>query len=395
MGKYDFDKYVERRGTSSMKWDLMEERFGDPDLLPYWVADMDFKSPPEVIEAVQEKLKQGVLGYPVVKDSLIESVVNWEKTRHGWNFDKSAVTWAPGVVGGLAFAIEAFTKPGDGIIIQTPAYPPFYEIIETSGRRLVRNPLTRENNKFVMDLENLEKLITPTCRTLIFCSPHNPVSRVWTKEELEKLAEIAERRDMLILSDEIHQDIVFSDARHICFSTMPGMEKRTLTYISPSKTFNLAGLSSSVVVIPDRSLMERYKSVLTRFHLARLNAIGLLAMETAYTQCADWADEMIVYLEGNRDCAEKFVKEHMPKARMDHPEGTYIFWIDFRGYGFDGVTLPEFLVKEAKVALNKGLDFGTEGDGYARLNVGTTRKQLVEGLERIAAALDKREKEIR
>ena len=391
MAKYDFDTYIERRGTSSMKWDLMGERFGDPDLLPYWVADMDFKSPPEVIEAIEDKLKHGVLGYPVVKESLIDSIVNWEKVRHGWSFDKSAVTWSPGVVGGLAFAIEAYTKPGDGIILQTPVYPPFYEIIEAAGRHVVKNPLKRENGKFVMDLDGLEKLITPTCRTLIFCSPHNPVSRVWTKSELEKLAELAISKDLLILSDEIHQDIVFSDAKHTCLATLPDMDDKTLTFIAPSKTFNLAGLSSSIVIIPDPSLMDQYKSVLVRFHLSRLNAMGLVAMEAAYSKCAGWADEMVEYLEGNRDFTEKFVKERMPKAKMDHPEGTYIFWIDFRGYGFDGKTLPEFLATEAKVALNKGLDFGEEGAGFARLNAGTTRKQLAEGLERIATALDKRE----
>jgi cystathionine beta-lyase len=391
MAKYDFDTYIERRGTSSMKWDLVGERFGDPDLLPYWVADMDFKSPPEVIEAIEDKLKHGVLGYPVVKESLIDSIVNWEKVRHGWSFDKSAVTWSPGVVGGLAFAIEAYTKPGDGIILQTPVYPPFYEIIEAAGRHVVKNPLKRENGKFVMDLDGLEKLITPTCRTLIFCSPHNPVSRVWTKSELEKLAELAISKDLLILSDEIHQDIVFSDAKHTCLATLPDMDDKTLTFIAPSKTFNLAGLSSSIVIIPDPSLMDQYKSVLVRFHLSRLNAMGLVAMEAAYSKCAGWADEMVEYLEGNRDFTEKFVKERMPKAKMDHPEGTYIFWIDFRGYGFDGKTLPEFLATEAKVALNKGLDFGEEGAGFARLNAGTTRKQLAEGLERIATALDKRE----
>ena len=391
MAKYDFDTYIERRGTSSMKWDLVGERFGDPDLLPYWVADMDFKSPPEVIEAIEDKLKHGVLGYPVVKESLIDSIVNWEKVRHGWSFNKSAVTWSPGVVAGLAFAIDAYTKPGDGIILQTPVYPPFYEIIETAGRHVVKNPLKRENGKFVMDLDGLEKLITPTCRTLIFCSPHNPVSRVWTKSELEKLAELAISKDLLILSDEIHQDIVFSDAKHTCLATLPDMDDKTLTFIAPSKTFNLAGLSSSIVIIPDPSLMEQYKSVLVRFHLSRLNAMGLVAMEAAYSKCAGWADEMVEYLEGNRDFVEKFVKERMPKAKMDHPEGTYIFWIDFRGYGFDGKTLPEFLATEAKVALNKGLDFGEEGAGFARLNAGTTRKQLAEGLERIATALDKRE----
>jgi cystathionine beta-lyase len=340
MGKYNFDEYIERRNTSSMKWDLMGERFGDPDLLPYWVADMDFKSPPEVLEAIDAKLKHGVLGYPVAEESLIGSIVNWEKVRHGWSFDKSAVTWAPGVVSGLAFAIEAYTKPGDGIILQTPVYPPFYEIIEMSGRHVVKNPLKRENGRFVMDLEGLEKLIAPTCRTMIFCSPHNPVARVWTRAELEKLSDIAERKDMLILSDEIHQDIVFSDAKHTCLASLPGMDKRTLTYIAPSKTFNLAGLTSSVVVIPDHSLIEQYRSVLARFHLARLNAIGLIAMEAAYTSAQDGRTRWSRTLRATGTSRRKFLKERMPKAKMDHPEGTYIFWIDFRGYGFDGKDPP-------------------------------------------------------
>jgi cystathionine beta-lyase len=387
---YDFDDYIERRNSNSMKWDLLEEKFGKADILPFWVADMDFKSPPEVRAALSAKLDEGVLGYPVVPDSLFESIINWEKKRHGFKVAKESISWAPGVVAGLAFAVMAFTKPGDGVILQSPVYPPFYELIETAGRRVVKNPLKRVRGRFTFDLEHLESIVTPNCRTLILCSPHNPVARVWKKRELKALAELAEKKDMLILADEIHQDIVYSDAKHTCFASLSGdAANRSLTFIAPSKTFNLAGLASSVAIIPNESLRKRYQSILVRFHLHRLNMMGLVAMEAAYRDCAGWADEMVAYLEGNRDFAEKFIKERMPKAKMDHPEGTYIFWIDFRGYGFDGESLKDFLINKAGVAMNSGTDFGSEGAGFARLNVGTTRALLAEGLERIASALEK------
>ncbi len=382
---------MERRGTNCEKWDYLEEEFGKSDLLALWVADMDFPAPPEVLKALHNKIDEGALGYPITPDSLLEAVTGWQKKRHGWEIGKESVTWAPGVVAGLAFSLMAFTKPGDGVIIQTPVYPPFYAIINDAGRRIVKNPLKRENGRFAMDLEGLEKLVTPTCRTLILCSPHNPVARVWTRKELDALAEIAKRKDILVISDEIHQDLVFSDAKHICIASLSDqMSSRTVTFVAPSKTFNIAGMKASVALIPDEKLRFRYKSVLDRFHLGSLSILGLTATETAYAECAEWLDELMAYLEENREMTEKFVKERMPKARMDHPEGTYIFWIDFRGYGFNSETLMDFLVNEAKVALNNGSNFGTEGEGFARINIGTNRAQLKEALERIAVALQSR-----
>ena len=387
--KYDFDVHMERRGTNCEKWDLLEEEFGRKDLLALWVADMDFPAPPEVLEALHKKIDEGALGYPIAPDSLLKSVVEWQRVRHGWNIGKDAVTWAPGVVAGLAFSLMAYTKPGDGVIIQTPVYPPFYATISEAGRRVVKNPLKREDGRYVMDLEGLEKLVTPTCRTLILCSPHNPVARVWTRKELEALAELAVRKDMIIISDEIHQDLVYSDAKHISMASLSDeIAARTVTFVAPSKTFNIAGMNSSVALIPNEKLMGRYVSVMNRLHLNSLSILGLTAMETAYSKCAGWLDELMAYLEGNRDFTEKFVRERLPKARMDHPEGTYIFWIDFRGYGFDSGTLMEFLVNDAKVALNNGRNFGTEGDGFARINIGTNREMLKEALEKIAKALD-------
>ena len=387
--KYNFDKYMERRGTNCEKWDYLEEEFGKSDLLALWVADMDFPAPPEVLEALHNKIDEGALGYPIAPDSLLKAITDWQKNRHGWEIGKEAVTWAPGVVAGLAFSIMAYTKPGDGVIIQTPVYPPFYATISESGRRIVKNPLKREKDRYVMDLESLEKLVTPTCRTLILCSPHNPVARVWTREELEALSELAERKDMIIISDEIHQDLVYSDAKHMSIASLSEeMSSRTVTFVAPSKTFNIAGMNSSVALIPDEKLRARYVSVLNRLHLSSLSILGLTAMETAYAKCAGWLDELMAYLEENRNFTEKFVRERMPKAKMDHPEGTYIFWIDFRGYGFNSETLMDLLVNEAGVALNNGRNFGTEGDGFARINIGTNREMLKKALEKIAKALE-------
>jgi len=387
--KYNFDIKMERRGTNCEKWDFLEEEFGKKDLLALWVADMDFPAPPEVLDALHKKIDEGALGYPIAPDSLLKAITDWQKNRHGWVIGKEAVTWAPGVVAGLAFSIMAYTKPGDGVIIQTPVYPPFYATISESGRRIVKNPLKREDGRYVMDLEGLEKLVTPTCRTLILCSPHNPVARVWSREELEALAEVAERKDMIIISDEIHQDLVYSDAKHISIASLSEeMSSRTVTFVAPSKTFNIAGMNSSVALIPDEKLRARYVSVMNRLHLSALSILGLTAMETAYAKCCGWLDELMVYLEENRDMTERFIRERMPKAKMDHPEGTYVFWIDFRGYGFDSEKLMDFLVNEAGVALNNGRNFGTEGEGFARINIGTNRKMLKEALEKIAKALE-------
>lgn len=382
---------MERRGTNCEKWDLLEEEFGKKELLALWVADMDFPAPPEVLEALHKKIDEGALGYPIAPDSLLKAVTEWQKIRHGWEIKKEAVTWAPGVVAGLAFSVMAYTKPGDGIIIQPPVYPPFYSTISEAGRRVVKNPLKRQDGRYVMDLEGLEKLVTPTCRTLILCSPHNPVARVWTKDELEALAELATRKDMLIISDEIHQDLIYSDAKHISMASLSDeMASRTVTFVAPSKTFNIAGMNSSVAIIPHEKLKARYISVMNRLHLGSLSILGLTAMETAYSKCAGWLDELMAYLEGNRDFTEKFVRDRLPLAKMDHPEGTYIFWIDFRGYGFESAGLMDFLVNEAGVALNNGLSFGPEGEGFARINIGTERSMLKEALERIAGALEAR-----
>lgn len=386
--KYDFNEHIERRGTDCAKWDSLGSVFGAKDALPFWIADMDFKAPPEVLASLQARVDHGVFGYPVVPDSLYEAIINWQRTRHGFAVDRSWITWSPGVVAGLSFCMRAFTKPGDEVIIQSPVYHPFFHLIEGTDRKVAVNPLRRAEGRYTFDLEHLEKMITPKRRVLILCSPHNPVMRVWTREELAALAELAERKDMLVIADEIHQDLVYSDANHTCFASLSGdAAARSVTFVAPSKTFNVAGLASSVAIIPDARLKAAFERITDASDLNQLNLMGQAAMEAAYAKCAGWCDQMMAYLESNRDFVETFIREKMPLAKLDHPEGTYIFWIDFRGYGLFGDALQEFLIKKAGVAMNDGRAFGAEGDGFARFNIGTTRAILEEGLEKVAGAL--------
>ena len=391
--EFDFNERIDRSKTISIKWspEQLEKMYGERDIIPMGIADMDLKTAPCVSEAICRRAAHETYGYSYASGEFLSSCAEWQRRRHGWAVEPEWITYTPGVNMALVCAVEMYTQPGDSVIIQTPVYMPFYRTVREAGRIIVKNPLIYENGRYTMNFDELEKLVTPTCRTLILCSPHNPVARVWSREELERLADIAVRKNMIIIADEIHQDLVFSDAKHICIGSLPGMAERTVTFIAPSKTFNIAGMKASVAIIPDELLRGIYVSVLERFHLNSINILGITAMEAAYGKCGEWHKELMDHLEGNRDYMEAFVKERMPKAHMDHPEGTYIFWIDFRGYGFNDETLTDFLVNEAKVALDPGTWFGVEGDGFARLNIGTTRAMLKEGLERIADALDKRE----
>lgn len=385
---YDFDTPLNRRGTNCMKWDDMGARFGRDNLLPFWVADMDFRSPPEVVEVLRGAVDSGVFGYPVMTDGLRDSVAKWQETRHGWKVDAGCVGFTPGVVTGLACAVNAFTSPGDGIVIQTPVYPPFFDVIAGSGREIVENPLLEGDERYEMDYDGLRELLAsrPNVKALILCSPHNPVARVWTREELRSLAGICLEHGVVVFSDEIHQDLAFSDAVHVPLAlASPEIVPNLVTLVAPSKTFNLAGLASSAW-IAEGDAAEAMNESIGRMHLERLNMLGALAMETAYRKGSAWLDELLTYLEGNRTLVETFLRERLPGAMLKHPEGTYIFWLDFRGYGLSSDGLQRILVEEAGVALNAGTTFGRQGEGFARLNIGCPRAQLEEGLSRIAKA---------
>lgn len=373
-----------------MKWDELSKIFGRDDLLPFWVADMDFRSAPEIIEALRKRVDFGVFGYPLMNDSARAAVAEWESSRHGWKVDVSHIDFMPGVVAALAVGIQAFTKPGDGVVLQTPVYPPFFKAIEDNGRRIVANPLIDAGDRYEMDFDGLKKLLTDDVKAMILCSPHNPVARVWRREELAQLAEICLERNIIILSDEIHQDLVYSDAKHTPLSLAhPEVDRILVTMVAPSKTFNIAGLCGSAFIARDRAMREKMSAALDGLHIMNINLFAIDALETAYRKGGAWLDALLKYLEANRDMVETFLKEKMPRVKLKHPEGTFMFWLDFRDYGLSSRDVQRILVEDAGLALNPGHGFDPSGEGFARLNIGCPRKQLEEGLSRIETAFAK------
>ena len=384
---YDFDTPLNRRGTNSMKWDELSHVFGRDDLMPFWVADMDFRSAPEIIDSLRARVEFGVFGYPWMTNSAREAVAEWEWKRHGWKIDPSDVEFTPGVVTALAMGVNAFTEPGDGVMIQTPVYPPFFRVIEDNGRRIVENPLKDAGDRYEMDFDALRRSLTDDVKAMILCSPHNPVARVWSREELTQLAEICLERNIIILNDEIHQDLVYSDAKHIPLSlAVPEADRILVTFVAPSKTFNIAGLCGSAVIARDRKMREKMGKALGSLHIQNINMLAIDALETAYRKGGAWLDALIAYLEGNRGLVEAFLRDRMPRVKLKHPEGTFIFWLDFRDYGLPNSEIQRILVESAGVALNPGPNFGASGEGFARLNIGCPKKQLEEGLARIETA---------
>ncbi|MDR3165986.1 MAG: PatB family C-S lyase [Synergistaceae bacterium] len=390
-GKYDFDSRIDRTGTACEKWDDLKINFGREDLLPFWVADMDFRSAPEITEALRERVEFGVFGYPSEQmETYREAVANWERRRHGWGVSLDEVGLMPGVITGLSVALCELTAPGDGVVIQSPIYPPFFREITHNGRKVVENPLAETDKGYVMDLDHLRSVLTPDVKAILLCSPHNPVARVWKKEELQDLGRLCVEHDIAVICDEIHQDLIYSDAKHIPLSlACPELEGRMVTLAAPSKTFNIAGLRASAWIARDREIYRRLHSAFRRFHLGGINMFGLAALEAAYNRCEAWLDALMEYLEKNRDTVEKFLASRLPRVKLKHPEGTYIFWLDFRDYSFEQKELMDVLVNRAGVAMNNGVPFGRMGEGFARLNIGCPRSQLEAGLDRLADAFGK------
>ncbi|MDR1917031.1 MAG: PatB family C-S lyase [Synergistaceae bacterium] len=387
---YDFDTPIDRRGTNCSKWDGLKDEFGRDDLSAYWVADMDFKSAPEIIASLREIVEFGVFGYPIMSEPGRRAVAEWERKRHGWDVKPEDVGYMSGVVAGLAAAVCEFTAPGDGIVVQPPIYPPFFRVVTDNDRVLIENPLNETPDGYEMDFEHLKSALTPKVKAILLCSPHNPVARVWRREELAALAEICEEHEIMIISDEIHQDLVYSDARHIPMSVAaPSIDRLLVTLVAPSKTFNIAGLTASAWIARDEKIAARMKRALGRKHLSSLNMMALSALEAAYTKGAPWLEAAMSYLEKNRDLVLEFLREEMPRVKLKHPEGTYIFWLDFRDYGLKNSELTRILINEARVALNNGINFGSCGDGFARLNIGCPKAQLVDGLFRIKRAFER------
>lgn len=386
--KYDFDKIIDRTDTESLKWVYPRKVLKVGDAIPMWVADMDFEAPPAVVAAIRRRAAHGIFGYPLVPPSFWQAAIDWLGRRHGWEVRKDEMAMTPGIVPALNYSVRAFTKPGDGVIIQTPVYFPFYHAVENNGRRVVRNPLRFDGRRYTMDLEDLERKLDEGGRMLILCSPHNPVGRVWTRDELEALGRLAVERDLLVISDEIHADLVYGGHRHHVFAALsPELAERTVTCIAPSKTFNIPGLSTAVVIASNPKLLEAFKDETERAGFELGQVFGIVGFEAAYAHGEDWLDELLPYLEANIDLMEKFLAERIPGIRLIRPEGTYLALLDCRGLGLEPAALNDFFLKKARVYFSDGAMFGEEAAGFVRINFGCPRTLLVEALARIERAV--------
>ncbi len=383
--KYNFDIPIQRKGTGSIKYDKLAHFFGKTDLQPLWVADMDFATPDFILDAIGQRLQHPILGYTMRKQGFNQSFMRWYKQRHGWQVQEDWLDFSPGVVGALALAILALTDAGDKIIIQPPVYHPFFEVVKGNNRVLVENPLKKnENGSYEMDFEHLESIIDHHTKMMIIANPHNPVGRVWTKEELQTLGDIAVKHNLIILSDDIHMDFIYPPHQYTPLASLSdAIAKQTITITSPSKTFNIAGLSTSIVVIPNAEMMQKYQKKLFDMHLFLGNIFGTVAFESAYNQGAEWLDQLLVYLQSNIDFVCDYLQQNIPDIKPVKPEGTFLMWLNFSATGLLHQEIKRKLIEEAGLALNDGLSFGDNGQYYFRMNIATTRANIEEALKKL------------
>jgi cystathionine beta-lyase len=374
---FDFDVPIERRGTASFKWDL----YGG-DVLPLWVADMDFASPPQVVEALEARVAHGVFGYSLTTDSLVEAIVAHLEQRYGWHIDSEWIVWLPSVVPGLNLACDAFAAPGEAVLTVTPVYPPFLEAPGQRGRRLVTVPAELSDGRWELPLDALEKAVTPDTRVFLFCHPHNPLGRVWRREEVEAVVDLCRRHDLVLVSDEIHCDLILDDLDHVpAAPACPEDADHIVTLMSPSKTFNLPGLNFAFAIVADKALRRRFLQPGEGL-LPFPGCFAVTAAEAAYRESAAWHAGLLDYLRGNRDALEAFVAAELPRVRMTHVEATYLAWLDVRGLGLSDAPAA---CREAGVELSAGAAFGDPG--FLRLNFGCRRETLDEALRRLATVL--------
>lgn len=385
----DFEKPINRLNTNSIKWDAILRDYNEEELLPLWIADMDFKAPEGVLNAYQKLLTHGILGYTDAPESLYSAIIAWEEEQHQVALNKKDIFLFSGVLAGITTAIQAYTQPNDAILIHDPVYPPFANIIKTNQRKLIHSSLIIDSGHFVMDFDDMEeKFRKHQVKVMILCNPHNPGGRVWKQEELYRLGELCKKYDVLVLSDEIHQDLVFPPNRMTSFFNAGNdFSSFSLQFTSMTKTFNLAGIKNSVAFVKSDKLRNQLLQKQEENFQQEINTFGLMGMEAAYETGKEWLTELLVYIKRNVDYTLAFFEEHLPKARIMEPEGTYLLWVDFSDYGFSDETLEDRLVHKGKVVLNTGVSYGPSGKQHMRLNVACPRATLEEGLRRIVTAL--------
>ncbi len=386
---YDFDTVIDRTTKNSAKWTLMKQLTGLDDLIPLWVADMDFAVAPEIVEALKERAVHPIYGYTVPPEEYHTGLINWMDKRHNWKgVEKDWIVWTPGVVAGFTIAIQAYSQPGDKVVIQPPVYYPFKNQILNTGRQIIENPLIDKGGYYEMDFEDLEEKIDDRTKMIILCSPHNPVSRVWKRGELEKLAEICKEKDILIISDEIHNDLILGDIKHTPTAIVSeDAMQRTITLVAPSKTFNLAGLTNANAIIPNKKLREDFKAQVSKGS-GHSNIFGMVAQDAAYNKAEPWLDEALEYLRSNLEYFEEFLAEKIPQLKLYPLEGTYLAWVDCSALDMDDEELNEFMLKKAKLWLDEGTLFGTGGSMFMRFNLACPRATLEQALENLEKAVN-------
>ena len=387
-----FDEEIDRQIYPTLKWreSMLKEHFGSSDVLPLWIADMDFRAPPGVIDGLTERVEHGVFGYEYKSDDYYSAIARWYADRHHWSVDRNHIAFCPGVLSAISILIDQHSAEGDGIIVQPPVFFEFRMIIRDHDRRVVKNPLRLTDGKYQMDFVDLEsKAADPLNKILILCNPHNPVGRVWSEEELTRVAEICKRHQVLVISDEIHGDIVYKGHSYTPFASLADeLSRISFSCLSPAKTFNLSGIVDAMTIIPDGAYRSRFHDFVRRYHVNRTNVFASAAIEAAYKGGGPWLDEALRYMRANIDYMQSYLNEKLPQIKMIEPEGTYMLWLDFKGLGLEVKAQEAFLAQKARLALNAGYWFGREGAGYARMNIACPRSTLNEAMSRLSCAID-------
>ena len=385
---WNFDEPAGREGTNCIKYDLREEIFGVKDVIPMWVADMDFNTPEFIISAMKERLNHEICGYSFRPPEYYSSIIGWLKLRHSWSIEKEWICFSPGIVPAINFCTLAFTQPGDSIIVQPPVYFPFFTAVESHGRKLIYNRLKESSGKWEMDFDSLANSIDPRTKIIIISNPHNPVGRVWTPDELNRLAEICLVNNILILSDEIHSDLVLPGFTHTPVALLSeNIAASTITFIAPSKTFNLAGLSTSSVIISNPVLKKTFNRIVDNLHVGNGNIFGAIASIAAYSHGHSWLDALLDYIDHNIDFVGNYCRKMIPEIIPVMPEATYMIWLDCRKLGMAGKELQNFFVKKAGIGMNEGSTFGPGGEGFMRMNLATTHQTVMKAMEQIEQAV--------
>lgn len=390
MPTFDFDQIISRADTASEKWDGREAYFGRADVTPLWVADMDFAAPPEVTAALVARAQHPVYGYTMADAAVYSSLIDWLDRQFGWQVERDWIVLTPGVVPSIYAAVQAMTQPGQGVIVQPPVYAPFFSAVTANGRALLQNPLRLEHGRYLMDFAQLEQCAQQGAKLLLLCSPHNPVGRVWQRDELETLLNIARRYRLAVFSDEIHADLIYPEYRHTPLATLARDGDVMITAVAPSKTFNIPGLGLSALIIPDAGVRQTMVAAFASLHVHSTNPFSLTAFTAAYRHGGEWRDALMLYLRDTRDAVMQYLALHLPRIRTIAPEGTYLLWLDCRELGMSDAQLQAFFVQQCRLGMNPGHVFGQGGSGFMRLNLASPRAVVLAALARVAIALDKK-----